>query len=156
MEKNKKLENNIVHDAYYLVSLFNDEGLPVTQLQVQKLMYLFEAYYMNKENKTLYECEYQAWPFGPVATPLYKHFKKYGKEEIKLTPEERKIAEKTSDIKKKYMHNLYKVFKDFKVFELVSFTHATGSPWESCWKEKPYSEIPKNMIKDWFSKYVKK
>lgn len=156
MEQKKSLENNIVYDAYYLISLFNDEKIPVTQLQVQKLMYLFEAYYMNKENKPLYECEYQAWPFGPVAIPLYKHFKKYGKDEIILTTNEREIAESTEKVKKKYMNNLYKVFKSFKPFELVNFTHANGSPWDKSWKKEPYSIISKEDIRDWFSKYVKK
>ena len=66
MEEKKKLENNIVHDAYYLISLFNDENKPVTQLQVQKLMYLFEAYYMAKHEKLdkLYDCNFNAWAFG--------------------------------------------------------------------------------------------
>ena len=42
-------ENNIVYDSYYLINLFKSDGNKmVTQLQVQKLMYFFEAYYMNE------------------------------------------------------------------------------------------------------------
>lgn len=74
-------ENNIVKDAYYLVNLFKkDDDKPVTQIHVQKLMFLFEAYYMNMQKvDSLYDCEFKAWDFGPVAIPLYKRFKVYGK-----------------------------------------------------------------------------
>ena len=42
--------NNIVNDSYYLVNLFVNDEKEVTQLQIQKLMYFFEAYYMNVKN----------------------------------------------------------------------------------------------------------
>ena len=35
------MENNIIYDAYYLISLFNEDKNPVTQLQIQKIMYFF-------------------------------------------------------------------------------------------------------------------
>ena len=61
MEENKN-ENNIVQDAYYLISLFEKDNKMPTQLHIQKLMFLFEAYYMNMENTDkLYDCNYQAW-----------------------------------------------------------------------------------------------
>ncbi|MCI9000940.1 MAG: DUF4065 domain-containing protein [Clostridia bacterium] len=154
MEENT---NNIVQDAYYLISLFEKEGKNPTQLHIQKLMYLFEAYYMNVENvDKLYDCNYQAWNFGPVATPLYKELKVYGKNPIALTEEEREWAEEIPDKKKKLMKNLYEVFKNFTAMQLVNFTHAEGSPWNNAWNEKTYSEISKKDIKQWFSKYVKK
>lgn len=84
--------NNIVKDAYYLVNLFKENGKAVTQLHIQKLMFLVEAFYMCVMDKPyLYECEYKAWNFGPVAIPLYKRFKAYGKDEIVLNDEEKKM-----------------------------------------------------------------
>ena len=40
-------ENYIIQDSYYLINLFHKDRKVVTQLHVQKLMFLFEAYYMN-------------------------------------------------------------------------------------------------------------
>ncbi len=156
MEK-QEIKNNIVYDAFYLVNLFTNSGRPVTQLHIQKLMYLFEAYYMNAKNTDkLYDCDYQAWIFGPVATPLYKNFKKYGKQPIELTEEEKKLGNSIDSEKKELLNQLFETFKDFKAMQLVNFTHAHGSPWYIAWNEKKYSIIPKKDIKDWFKKYVKK
>ena len=156
-EKTKEIKNNIVEDAFYLVNLFKSENRPVTQLHIQKLMFLFEAYYMNVKDKiSLYDCKYQAWDFGPVAIPLYKQFKKYGKEEIKLTEEEERIGNSIEPEKKRIMANLFKAFKEYNAMELVNFTHAEGSPWYNVWKNKQYSEISKEEMKNWFSRYVRK
>lgn len=156
MEENKN-ENNIVQDAYYLISLFEKDNKMPTQLHIQKLMFLFEAYYMNMENTDkLYDCNYQAWNFGPVAIPLYKEFKIYGKSGIKITKEERDWGNQISKEKKRLMKELYDAFKGFSAMQLINFTHAEGSPWKKAWDIKTYSEIPKKDIKDWFSQYVKK
>lgn len=156
MEENKN-KNDIVQDAYYLISLFEKANKTPTQLHIQKLMFLFEAYYMNIENTDkLYDCNYQAWNFGPVAIPLYKEFKIYGKNGIKITEEEREWGNQISEEKKRLMKELYDAFKDFSAIQLVNFTHAEGSPWKKAWDIKTYSEIPKKDIKEWFSQYVKK
>ncbi len=150
-------ENDIVKDAYYLVNVYKQHNVPITQIHIQKLMFLFEAYYMNMENtNSLYDCDFQAWNFGPVAIPLYKQFKKYGKNNIILDQEQ--IAEGNSicEEKKKLIEELFDAFKEFTAMELVNFTHADGSPWKEAWEEKEYSIISKEKMKSWFSKYVKK
>lgn len=153
----KKYNNNIIQDAYYLISLFNNNNKTITQLQVQKLMYLFEAYYLNVKNvDRLYECEYQAWNFGPVATPLYKTFKKYGRNNIILTEQEKSLGNNISEDKKKLLNDIYNVFGNFTAMELVNFTHADGSPWKEAWEYREYSNINKERMKSWFSKYVTK
>ena len=150
----EEIKDNIIKDAYYLIKLFNDAKIPVTQLHVQKLMFLFEAYYMNIVGQPLYECNYQAWNFGPVAPQLYKRFKEYGSNAIVLTDVELKEAESIDDFKKKLMKQLFDAFKTLSAADLVKFTHAEGSPWKEAWDEKEYSTISKEKMKDWFSKYV--
>lgn len=151
-------KNDIVDDAYYLIELFNKNNIKVTQLQIQKLMFLFEGYYLNvKEDiKSLYDCEYQAWNFGPVAVPLYKEFKKYGRENITLNQEQQERATKIDDDKKYRLKKIFEAFKSFSAMDLVRFTHAEGSPWKKAWDKKEYSNIDKNELKIWFEKYVKK
>lgn len=150
-------ENDIIKDSYYLINLFHNDNKEITQLHVQKLMFLFEAYYMNvMDVSKLYDCGYKAWNFGPVATKLYKKYKKYGKEDIKLTDEQVDLGNNSmSDEKKQIMENLYEVFKDYSPMQLVSFTHAKNSPWRKVWEKNQYGDISKESIKNWFKKYVK-
>lgn len=150
-------ENDIIKDAYYLVNVFKENHKEITQIHIQKLMFLFEAYYMNmKDVSFLYECEFKAWNFGPVAIPLYKRFKVYGKNDIVLTSEETEQGNSITEDKKKLIEDLYNAFKDFTAMQLVQFTHAEGSPWKEAWDKEQYSVISKENMKKWFKPYVEK
>lgn len=157
-------KDNIKQDAYYLINKFNENGKEVTNLQIQKLMYFFEAYYMNVyDTDRLYECNFSAWAFGPVAIPLYKEFKKFGNTNIILTEENRKCAEKISDKKKNLLDNIYEVFKDISAMTLVSFTHMDGSPWKTVWDRNggkvgygADTYISKKETKEWFENVFRK
>lgn len=159
MEK-KEYENNIVYDSYYLVNLFKrDNGRKVTQLQIQKLMYFFEAYYMNVKNvDSLYDCPFKAWAFGPVAIPLYTRYKNLGDSGIELDEQDEKIGDSITDEKKKMIEKIYNVFgKKLTAMDLVSYTHMEGSPWSEKWNENEKriiygekSDIDKIKTKEWF------
>lgn len=129
-------ENNIVYDAYYLISLFNRDEQKVTQLQVQKIMYFFEAYYMCINNvDRLYECNFNAWALGPVSIPLYNELKKFGDKDIVLNEEQLNMANSINDRKKEILDYIYKVFGGISAMKLVELTHREDSPWYEKWKE---------------------
>lgn len=154
-------ENNIVYDAYYLVSLFKNDNKDITQLQIQKLMYFFEAYYMNVYEKVekLYECNFNAWAFGPVAIPLYTEFRKFGNGSIELSEENKKMGNNISEDKKELLNNIYSAFKDVSSMDLVKITHMPDSPWDKVWKRNgkkvgygANTYIDKLESKEWFGK----
>ena len=129
------LENNIIYDAYYLINKFNEEKKQVTNMQIQKLMYFFEAYYLNihPEVDKLYDCNFNAWAFGPVSIPLYKEFRKFGNGAIELTEKNKSDGEKISEDKKKLLNNIFEVFKEVPAMVLVQITHMDDSPWSKVW-----------------------
>ena len=153
------MENDIIQDSYYLINLFRkDKNRPVTQLQIQKLMYFFEAYYMNvKKTNKLYDCYFNAWMFGPVAIPLYEEYKNFGEFPIDLTEEKIKIGEQINKDKKELLEELYNVFGKLSANQLVNLTHKVGSPWYNKWVENgrkviagSASHIDKEETKRWF------
>lgn len=154
-------ENNIVYDAYYLINKFNESGKQVSNMQIQKLMYFFEAYYMNiyPEVDKLYDCNFNAWAFGPVSIPLYKEFRKFGNNAIILTDENKSNGEEIAEDKKKLLDNICNSFKEVPAMGLVEITHMQGSPWSNVWKangEKvgygANTYINKEETKEWFKK----
>lgn len=155
------MENNIVYDAYYLIWSFTKDKKEITQLHVQKLMYFFEAYYMNVKNTDkLYDCNFNAWMFGPVAIPLYKEFKNFGEYPIVLTEDKINIGLNISKEKQELLNELYKVFGNLSANQLVGYTHKEGSPWYNKWIENnkrivsgPASYIDKVETKKWFKEY---
>ena len=155
------MENNIIYDAYYLISLFKKDNKDVTQLQVQKIMYFFEAYYMaiNPDIEEVYPCNFNAWAFGPVAIPLYKEFKEFGENQIELTQEKENIGNQISADKKRRLDYIYEIFGGLPAMKLVELTHREDSPWYSTWikngSKVVYGEqsyINKIETRDWFRK----
>ena len=152
-------ENNIKYDAYYLINKFNDNEADVTNIQIQKLMYFFEAYYMNTyENvEKLYECNFCAWAWGPVAIPLYKEFRKFGNKPIVLTEENKKDGNSITNEKKQLLDAIYYAFKSMTSAQLVGITHMENSPWDKVWKKNgskvgygANTYIDKQESKIWF------
>ncbi len=160
MEK-KEYENNIVYDSYYLVNLFEKDGKKVTQLQVQKLMYFFEAYYMILHNNTpLYDCFFKAWNFGPVAIPLYNEYKVFGQYPIQLIEFKKNVGNTIKEEKQRVMESIYEVFKDITPEKLVGYTHMQDSPWTKVWNSNDKkitsgeaSNIDKLETAKWFRKH---
>lgn len=156
----KEYKDNIVYDAYYLISLFNRDKEKVTQLQVQKIMYFFEAYYMCIKNvDKLYDCNFNAWAFGPVSIPLYQDLKKFGDKNIILNDEQLETANKIDSEKKKILDYIYTVFGKISAMKLVELTHRKDSPWYSKWIENNemvvYGEksyISKKQTREWFER----
>lgn len=152
-------ENNIVYDSYYLINLFKNAKRKVTQLQVQKIMYFFEAYYMceHKEIPYVYQCNFNAWMFGPVAIPLHKEYKAFEGRPITLTEEQEKIGNQISEEKKDLLNYIFQVFGDKTPQTLVNLTHMVNSPWHKKWIENgkrvvygKASYIDKIETRDWF------
>lgn len=151
-------ENDIIYDAYYLINRFNEDGNEVTNMQIQKLMYFFEAYYMNmhKDVEKLYDCNFNAWAFGPVAIPLYKEFRKFGNNPIRLTNENIECGKKISKEKKDLLEIIYKFFGKLTPVQLVNLTHMDNSPWSKVWKKNgkkvglgTETHIDKIQSRDW-------
>lgn len=163
MEERK---SDIVNDAYYLINLFTEDKKEVTQLQIQKLMYFLEAYYMNvNDTNELYECPFKAWAFGPVAIPLYNKFKNIGSSKIVLISDEIKLGNSINSEMKKLIEDIYNFFgKNLTAMQLVYYTHMEGSPWYNKWNENnkrviygDKSNIDKIATKIWFKEnFIKK
>lgn len=153
-------KNDIIYDAYYLINKFNNNGNnKVTNLQMQKLMYFFEAYYMLVHNdvEKLYDCNFNAWAFGPVAIPLYKEFKKFGNNPIELTSDNITAGNNIDKEKKLLLDNIYDVFKNVSATDLVAYTHMKNSPWSEVWEKNggkvgygDNTHIDKIKTRDWF------
>lgn len=154
----KEYKDNIVHDSYYLINKFKESKKPATQLQIQKIMYFFEAYYMcEKDVPALYECNFNAWMFGPVAIPLHNEYKSFEGRPITLTEEKEKIGNEIDEEKKKILNYVFEVFGTMTPAQLVNLTHMVGSPWHIKWNENGkrvvYGEksyIDKKETKKWF------
>lgn len=145
------MEKDLIKNAEYVISYFNQKGNSVTNLMLQKLMYFLEAIYMVLEDKNeLFEEEFYAWDFGAVNDKLYQKYKEYGNGEIII--DKKIIMDKENE---KFIDVLYESFKNYNSYNLVALAYAKGSTWYNLY-QKFDGKIPKNTVidkidtKNWF------
>ena len=62
--------------------LCKESSWSLTNLQVQKILYICHVVYYGQNKKLLIRGEFQAWDYGPVHPDLYHFLKKYGADPI--------------------------------------------------------------------------
>lgn len=121
-------------------------GVPITHMQVQKLVYFAHAFSLASLDRPLISDRFQAWQFGPVAPGLYNALKRYGRDPILreihagddksiFGDDEGSIIEASLDDEQRQLVDI--VFENFgstPAFKLSALTHEPGSPWEKAFK----------------------
>lgn len=154
MEKDKKI--SILTVANYVIYYLNRKGIKVSQLKLQKLLYFIEAYYMVCENSEMFDEEFKAYTYGPVAFSVYNYYKLFGGRPIDVYDP---IDEETERALEPYIPAIKEVcdtFGKLETTQLVNLTHEDGSPWSFIWNRNggknsgPLGIIPKYLTSQWF------
>lgn len=113
--------------AKYFLLKAAQEGESITQLKLQKLVYLAYAYSLAAGMK-LFNEPIQAWPNGPVLPSLYQTLKSYGYNPIDQKFYDTNIDELLEQLQE-VQPILDEVFDEYapkSAFELVTITHNDG------------------------------
>lgn len=130
--------------ANYIIDLCIKENAPVSNLQLQKILYYIQRYYLFS-NKPLFEDDFIALAFGPAILEVYNRYCGFGGSKISFNlPSEDKIPE---DIKA----DIDLIIRTERILEPWEINHTLlrkGSPWEVTYNNfGEYSVIPKELIK---------
>lgn len=109
----------------------------LTNLQIQKLVYLAHGHFLRATGKQLCNEQFEAWDFGPVSRTLYNSLKKYGDglilqrieafDPIKVSM--KAIPLVSDPIASSIIGKVFDVYGSWSAFDLVELTHSFGSPW---------------------------
>lgn len=68
------------HDiARYIVEYSNKRGKPVTNLQLQKILFFLQCSHMRKHGgEPLFGDDFEAWKYGPVIPSVYFDYSPFG------------------------------------------------------------------------------
>ena len=136
--------------AYFFIDLANKDkyGDGMTNLRVNKLLYLAQGHCFARTGEQLFEDDFEAWDYGPVIPSIYQQYKKYGKNPI-------------DEIDNGYRHDIFtsteldllvdvaREYGKYATGKLVDFTHCPNSPWSNAFK-MGYQLIEKHTIEDYF------
>ena len=139
--------------------LCKESNWSLTNLQVQKILYICHVLYYGQEKEPLIEGEFQAWDYGLVHPDLYHFLKYYGAdpvpelafnevEDIKYIDHEKEL---------KMIYNGAKAFDFDSGPKLVAITHWDEGAWKKNYKSGiKYIPLPKNDILQEYQNYQSK
>ena len=136
--------------ANYFLDLAAKEGVALSPLKIQKLVYIAHGWHLALYNEPLVDDECaEAWEYGPVFPSIYHEFKHFGRApitepaidiEYSEFSEEWETWKPRIDGKDKntraFLNHIGKLYKDFTGGQLSALTHEEGTPWEKTRNEK--------------------
>ncbi|MBW3241904.1 DUF4065 domain-containing protein [Epibacterium sp. DP7N7-1] len=105
-------------------------GWSLTNLQLQKLIYLAHMFYMGRnEGEPLVHGTFEAWDYGPVHPQLYARARIYGSSPVQ------NIFAGVTDISNTpegaILNEAYDALGDTQPGQLVNITHTSGGAWDN-------------------------
>lgn len=140
--------NRAKDHAAFLIAYSVKQGCPISNLKLQKLLYLAQAYALISKNRKLFEEPIEAWAFGPVVPSVYKLYKQYGCGSL-FKPDE--DAETADSEDQKILTAVFEQFKSWSATDLTQLT-LSQRPWQDAYAEGSKTEITISAIKEFFSK----
>ncbi len=122
----------------------------VTQLELQKLLYLSQMTHLGKYNKPVLAARFEAWKFGPVNRLLYNEIKRFGANPIPST----EILGNVDTISavghtaQAVLNQTVDELSEMTASDLIRITHWVKGAWAKTYNSKnPNSEIPESLMR---------
>lgn len=150
---------NAIDVAYKMLKLASAQGIQLSNLQLQKLVYIAHGYYLGITGKPLLIEHVEAWRYGPVVNSIYSEFRNFGNRKISPVMEHRSDVDKDRDAEY-ILNGVLTLYGDLSAIQLVDLTHQKGTPWSSVWSEETSSSfssdvIPNDLIKEHFERVLR-
>lgn len=140
---------DILDAARYLVLLsYGKRQYSLTQLKLQKLLYLAQGWGYVWDDKPLFDDDFVAWGYGPANEKVYEEFKKHGRSEIPKEEGKDNICDIDA---KETLEAIWREYGKKSAYDLIELTHKQ-QPWSDA-HEKGL-RITNDSIRQYFkSKY---
>ena len=134
--------------ANEFLKIANQSGRKLTNMQLQKLVYIAHGYSLAILHKPLVRQKVEAWRYGPVIPVLYEALRQYGSgyvtEAINFLPNE-----KLSETDHTLMVTVSNAYSRFSGTQLATMTHRENTPWHEVYNPHAFfnnSDIPDPLI----------
>lgn len=120
--------------ADYIVDEAISNQQTITNLQLQKILYLFACEYQKELGKYPFDESFQAWAYGPVIPEVYFEYKKYGSAPIAEYSKHQEVDEETfkivsheyiveniDDVFKSIVNQFLQKLLNVNIFKIIDF-----------------------------------
>ena len=151
--------------ANEFIRLAAADGQGLTQMQLQKLVYIANGWNLAIRGQALTADNPQAWAYGPVYPELHRALRSYGREVVSreirngdfipgvFEDDTSKVAQAAiSDDEKAIIQRVYSDYGKFHAFQLSALTHRAGTPWTQIYGDGSgkFDDIPADLIREHF------
>ena len=138
--------------ANAFIELAAQDGKSLTNMQLQKLVYIAHGFYLALTDQPLIDEDVKAWQWGPVIVSLYESLKHYGAGRVtSRLSAPRDVLDETAKMVIQYV---WKAYGRFTGFQLSGITHKENSPWHEQWESWQYQTIPNEMIAEYYRRLL--
>ena len=162
--------------ANYFLSLAEGDGIFITPMKIQKLVYYAHGWYLALTGKPLINEQVEAWKFGPVISTLYHEMKDFSDRPItKKFRSARVLPDGTAEWRipiigdnsdpdhkvRDVLDRVWKVYGRYTAVQLSNLAHENGSPWDTVYKRyqgkiPKHTDIPTEEIEKYFRSKAKR
>ena len=143
--------------AKYIIDIFTikadhgfDDGM--TNLRLQKLLYLAQGYSLATYDKPLFPEAIEAWKYGPVVPTVYSKYNKFNRGVIHDDPPDQGAL---TDEEAELILDVLSVFGKYSTGYLVDLSHRPDAPWAQVYNESNIKLIDNTIIEEYFKKQKK-
>ena len=134
--------------AKWLLYEAKRQGVIVTHMKLQKLLYYAQAYVIGMTGEKLFDDNIEAWQHGPVTPNVYYEYSKYGSSVIPCI-EDIKVPDGISPL----ISFIVREKGSYSAYELSNMTHK-GTAWREAIENPQSKVISEKMIdKDFVSEF---
>lgn len=130
--------------AGYVVKYGIDNSVPVTNLQLQKILYFLQIRSLQEDADApvIEHPNFEAWKFGPVIKKVYDKFCLSGGLQIIFYPQDVNTSATIAPYLEDCLNKLCKV----RSWKLVDFAHRSDGAWSKSYIENQKEKIPDSYI----------
>ena len=133
--------------------LCKESGWTLTQIELQKLLYLAHMVHLGNYGKPLVRGYFEAWEFGPVHPVLYRAVRIYGSSTITRIGFNRHPLQPGTE--RTTLDAVYSELGLVSASKLIRITHWTGGAWAKNYTGDRGVVIPEKDILEEFKKRKK-
>lgn len=116
---------DVVELSKKVISIANENGIYITNLQLQKIMYYIQGNFMKNYGIKAFDEPIECWPYGPVIKRVWRLFNVFGRNPVRY-PESSLVI---TDSEYKLILDILKEKTQLNIWDLVEETH-NELPWK--------------------------
>lgn len=129
--------------ANYIIAYALKIGHPVSNIQLQKILYYIQVYFLKNKGDSFFKDDIEAWLIGPVIPNVYYQYAVFGPAPITI------FNETDIDLDSKEQKELNQIIRDKSVlspWDMLRDICQEGKPWQLYYEPDARNVIPQKAM----------